>query len=92
MARAANTGVTCLVNEFGRVTQMLRDDQSSIFEEGTLIGDVNIPIEPALTFYTRHGELFAKVCAIATVFIALVKIVSGLRVGLKRRKTADRFA
>ena len=34
MVRAANTGVTCFVNEFGRVTQVLRDDQGSIFEEG----------------------------------------------------------
>jgi len=92
MVRAANTGVTCFVNEFGRVTQMLRDDQGSIFEEGTLIGDVNIPIEPALTFYTRHGELFAKICAAATILIALVKIGQALRLGVKRRKMADRSA
>ena len=92
MVRAANTGVTCFVNEFGRVTQMLRDDQGSIFEEGTLIGDVNIPIEPTLTFYTRHGELFAKICAAATILIALVKKLQALRVGVKRRKMADRSA
>ena len=42
MVRAANTGITCFVNEFGRVTQILRDDQGSVFEEGTLIGEVNI--------------------------------------------------
>ena len=92
MVRAANTGLTCFVNEFGRVTQMLRDDQGSIFEEGTLVGDVNIPIEPALTFYTRHGELFAKICAAATILIALVKIGQALRLGVKRRKMADRSA
>jgi len=92
MVRAANTGVTCFVNEFGRVTQVLRDDQGSIFEEGTLIGDVNIPIEPVLTFYTRNGELFAKTCAIATILIALVKIVPILWISLKRRKLADRSA
>ena len=90
--RAANTGVTCFVNEFGRVTQMLRDDQGSIFEEGTLIGDVNIPTEPTLTFYARHGELFAKICAVATILIALVKIVPVLRISLKQRKIADRSA
>jgi hypothetical protein len=50
MVRAANTGVTCVVNEFGRVTQVLRDDQGSIFEEGTLIGEINIATEPSLTF------------------------------------------
>ena len=62
MVRAANTGVTCFVNEFGRVTQVLRDDQDSIFEEGTLIGEINIATEPSLTFYAQHGELFAKIC------------------------------
>src|SRR4029077_4564201 len=65
MVRAANTGVTCFINEFGRITQALRDDQGSIFDKVTLIGNVNIPIEPVLTFYTRHGELFAKICAAA---------------------------
>ena len=60
MVRAANTGVTCFVNEFGRVTQILRDDQGSIFEEGTLVGEINIADEPTLTFFTQHGELFAK--------------------------------
>jgi len=51
MVRAANTGVTCFVNEFGRVTQGLRDDQGSIFEEATLIGEINIAAGPSLTFY-----------------------------------------
>jgi apolipoprotein N-acyltransferase len=90
MVRAANTGVTCFVNEFGRVTQMLRDDQGSIFEEGTLIGDVNIPIEPARTFYIQHGELFAKICAVGTILVLLVKMVAALRMGLGRRKMAGR--
>ena len=75
MVRAANTGVTCFVSEFGRVTQILRDDQGSIFEEGTLIGDVNIATEPRLTFYTQHGELFAKLCTIFAGTILLAKIV-----------------
>ena len=75
MVRAANTGVTCFVNEFGRVTQILRDDQGSIFEEGTLIGDVNIATEPTLTFYAQHGELFAKLCTAFATTILLAKIV-----------------
>src|ERR1041385_695997 len=36
MVRAANTGVTCFVNEFGRVTQILRDDTGQTFNEGVL--------------------------------------------------------
>jgi apolipoprotein N-acyltransferase len=63
MVRAANTGVTCFVNQFGRVTQVLRDDTGSTFTEGVLTGEIKIPTEHELTFYARHGELFAKVCA-----------------------------
>jgi len=71
MIRAANTGVTCFINQFGRVTQMLQDDTGSTFTEGVLAGEVKVPTEQDLTFYVRHGELFAKACAA----IALVSIV-----------------
>ena len=85
MVRAANTGITCFVNEFGRVTQILRDDQGSVFEEGTLIGDVNIATEPTLTFYAQHGELFAKICASFAFVILLAKVLGLLRGRLQRR-------
>jgi apolipoprotein N-acyltransferase len=75
MVRAANTGVTCFVNEFGRVTQVLRDDQGSIFEEGTLIGEINIAAGPSLTFYSQHGELFAKACVALSLAIFFVRLL-----------------
>jgi len=71
MVRAANTGVTCFVNEFGRVTQKLQDDTGSTFTEGVLTGEVKVPTEHELTFYTRHGELFAKICAAVTAMATL---------------------
>jgi apolipoprotein N-acyltransferase len=74
MVRAANTGVTCFVNEFGRVTQILQDETGSTFTEGVLTGEIKVPTEGELTFYARHGELFAKLCASLTV----IAIVFGL--------------
>jgi apolipoprotein N-acyltransferase len=71
MVRAANTGVTCFVNQFGRVIQKLQDDTGSTFTEGVLTGEVKIPTENQLTFYTRHGELFAKACAVLTAIAIL---------------------
>ena len=71
MLRAANTGVTCFINQFGRVTQELRDEIGSTFTEGVLSGDIKVPSEHELTFYARHGELFAKACAVITL-IAIV--------------------
>ena len=62
MVRAANTGVTCFINEFGAVTQTLLDENGSPFTEGTLTGQVAIAANPEPTFYARHGELFEYAC------------------------------
>jgi apolipoprotein N-acyltransferase len=72
MIRAANTGVTCFINQFGRIIQILRDDTGSTFTEGVLSGEVKVPTEQELTFYARHGELFAKVCAGITLVSVLL--------------------
>ena len=77
MIRAANTGVTCFINQFGRVTQMLRDDTGSTFTEGVLAGEIKVPTEPELTFYVRYGDLFAKACAAITLLSIL--IIFGMR-------------
>jgi apolipoprotein N-acyltransferase len=72
MIRAANTGVTCFINQFGRITQILRDDTGSTFIEGVLAGEIKVPTEHELTFYARHGELFAKTCAAVTLLSILL--------------------
>src|SRR5216117_966907 len=72
MVRAANTGVTCFVNQSGRITQALRDETGSTFTEGVLTGEINVPTEHELTFYIRHGELFAKACAAITAVAILI--------------------
>ena len=72
MIRAANTGVTCFINQFGRVTQELRDDKGSTFTEGILAGEIKVPTEQELTFYAQHGELFAKACALITLLSMFV--------------------
>ena len=73
MIRAANTGVTCFVNEFGRITKFLHDEKGSTFVEDVLVGEVSVPRDRQLTFYARHGEWFAKVC-VAVTLLALVFI------------------
>jgi apolipoprotein N-acyltransferase len=83
MVRAANTGVTCFVNEFGRITQVLVDEHGSQFTEGVLTGEVSIPTGHELTFYVRNGELFAQGCAV----VALLTLVI-LSLPLLKRKRA----
>jgi apolipoprotein N-acyltransferase len=83
LVRAANTGVTCFVNRYGRVTQILQDAKQSTFTEGVLSGTVEVPQSGALTFYSKHGELFAQICAALTIaFIGLRALQ------LVRQKTA----
>jgi apolipoprotein N-acyltransferase len=77
MIQAANTGVTCFINQFGRVTQMLRDETGSTFTEGVLAGEIKVPTEQELTFYARHGELFAKACVAIT--LVSIFVVFGIR-------------
>ena len=67
MVRAANTGVTCFINEFGSITQMLVDENGSPFTEGTLTGQVAIVANPEPTFYVQHGELVASACVAVSV-------------------------
>jgi apolipoprotein N-acyltransferase len=77
MVRAANTGVTCFVNEVGRVTQILQDENGNTFAEGVLNGTVNIPSGGILTFYVLHGELFAELCASVALISAAVLVWRG---------------
>jgi len=73
LVRAANTGVTCFVNDLGRITQVLRDEKGSTFTEGVLTGEVTVPTGRDLTFYARHGELFAQLCAGVTLIAIIAK-------------------
>jgi apolipoprotein N-acyltransferase len=82
MVRAANTGLTCFVNEFGRVTQTLVDESGNQFTDGVLTGDVMVPTQGTLTFYAQHGELFAQCCA----GISLVAIVIGSVLSYRHRR------
>ncbi len=63
LVSCANTGVTAFVDRDGRVTQILRFADGSVFGRGILSGVVPVPASPALTFYTRHGEAFSGGCA-----------------------------
>jgi apolipoprotein N-acyltransferase len=64
-ARAANTGVSALIDARGTVRE-----RTAIFEEALLVGDVPLRAG-APTFYARHGDLFVYACWLATLGLAL---------------------
>lgn len=81
LVRAANTGVTCFIDRFGRVTHRL-DVKGNTFVEGVLYGTVPIRLEPPKTFYTRYGDLFALVCLFGALFSIRIHILTLSRPGL----------
>jgi apolipoprotein N-acyltransferase len=67
IARAANTGVSALIDGEGRVRAETR-----IFERGFLVGEVELASpERQPTFYVRHGDWFAWACWAASGAAAL---------------------
>lgn len=62
MLRVANTGVTCLIDRFGRITHELKESNGNTFFEGMMASPWKLPKNPSLTFYSRYGDLFAKGC------------------------------
>ena len=86
MVRSANTGVTCFINEYGRVTRKLVGPDGLQWTEGVLTDVVRVPIEPRRTFYVENGELFAKACSVVTVLSLLLIVPLTLR---QSRRQAD---
>jgi apolipoprotein N-acyltransferase len=67
-ARAANTGVSAVIDARGRVRSRTR-----IFERGLLVSD--LPLRPAPiggSFYTRYGDVFAYACWAGVGVLGLV--------------------
>jgi apolipoprotein N-acyltransferase len=68
MVRAANTGITAVVDPWGRVLEPTR-----LFDRAVLVREV--PFVSGTSFYTRHGDLFARACAA----LALALVAATLR-------------
>ncbi len=62
MVRAANTGVSCVIDAHGRIRQRLQNEDGNSFIEGLLFAEVPVLTDPKKTFYTLNGELFSLVC------------------------------
>ncbi|HMP72134.1 MAG TPA: apolipoprotein N-acyltransferase [Kiritimatiellia bacterium] len=70
LIRATNTGVTCAIDAYGRITDVLSSDDGDLLVHGFLLVDVfPAPSAMPLTFYTRYGDVFAKTCLAMTVVL-----------------------
>lgn len=62
MLRAANTGVSAIVDPLGRI-----EGETGIFEEGFLTGKIGLA--DSKTIYTRYGDLFAIAISSLSIFL-----------------------
>jgi apolipoprotein N-acyltransferase len=64
MVRAANTGITAVVDPWGRILE-----PTKLFDRTVLVREV--PYVSETSFYTRHGDVFAYACcAVALALLA----------------------
>ncbi len=68
MLRCANTGLTCAIDPYGRVTRTLEPRT-----EGFQVAEI-VPSDPdrPATFYVRFGDLFAQACLTGSVALFIV--------------------
>jgi len=65
VARSANTGISCFINQRGDVTQ------STKWWTRTAI-KANINLNDEITFYVKSGDIIAKILSVLAVILALI--------------------
>jgi apolipoprotein N-acyltransferase len=83
VVRAANTGVSAIIDDLGRVRE-----RSALFEDAVVLAEVPILQERPRTFYARVGDVFAWVC----IVFVLVGFGCDRVVGRRQRRAEKRVA
>jgi apolipoprotein N-acyltransferase len=84
LVRAANTGISGVVDPYGRVL-----DQSRLFEPAVVTATVTYRTEK--TLYTRIGDLFAYMAVLTTIAMLIAKFkISDLRFKIGKRSIGRR--
>ena len=76
--RAANTGLSCFIDQKGRITARVINGGKDLFVDGFRIHE--IILSKVMTLYTRYGDVFAYVCIFFTVLncVRLLRRPKGL--------------
>jgi apolipoprotein N-acyltransferase len=74
VVRSTNTGVSCFIDPYGRITERITKGGDDLFVEGTLTHE--IILSPPGTFYTRYGDVLVYGCiafSIGVIFWGIFK-------------------
>ena len=85
MARAANTGVTCVIDANGRINKedRLSDPRLGVFTKGTLMREIRLARNPPETFYARHGDVFSITLLVIFILHSAASIIMSRRKRIK---------
>jgi apolipoprotein N-acyltransferase len=73
LVRATNTGISCFIDQYGRVTGRVRNNDQEIFVEGYLTQDTTLLQKRS--FYTNYGYLFVYLILIVTCFMISISFL-----------------
>lgn len=70
--RAANTGVSCFIDQKGEIIDSVLSGGESVFVDGFAVHEITLT--RTKTFYTLYGDVFAYMCVLITIgYILLLK-------------------
>jgi apolipoprotein N-acyltransferase len=79
LARSANSGVSMMVDPFGRVLA-----ETEIFDQVYLVAE--LPVGSALTFYARHGDVFPWAVTVLGGLMVAVGVWQGYTGSVRRKR------
>lgn len=77
VARAANTGISCFIDPFGKIIGRVQNKNRDTLVEGYITGE--IPLSRQGTFYTRHGDVFAYIALFITSIVITLTFLKAKR-------------
>ncbi len=75
VVRAANTGVSCFIDQKGRIVDLVESAGGATFVDGFKMHEITLT--RARTFYTLYGDIFAYICVL--IALGYLLIIGGRR-------------
>ena len=83
LVRCGNTGISCFIDPYGRVTGRVENGGENIFVSGTLTQKILISLPG--TFYTRHGDLLVYGCIAFLLAIVVLTSLKGVGFSIRQK-------
>lgn len=83
VVRAANTGLSCFIDQKGRIIGTVSDKGKELFKDGFKICEITVT--KTKTFYNLYGDIFTYICIFITILCIFVSIPTGSYRGFYKR-------